>query len=191
MNYRKTNDLVLDLETTSLNPNTAILSIALVPVPKDLSVTTTDEYDTKWDYIETDSFYRNISLESCFEKDMAISASTFYWWLERNEKARRELIDTPKYEIETVLKQAKEYIQKFPDNVYIWSHKDLDTAVLRTSYRKLKINPPFDKEQMMDMRTLKLLKNVKKDDSDKEGKHIAIKDAINEAKLVHKALYQK
>lgn len=180
MNRENINHVVLDLESTSLNPNCCILSIALVPVPR------TENID--WELVESGmSFYCIVDVESCIDAGFEMSAQNFYWWLSRNEEARNHLIEGLRKPIKTTLRKLKDYLYSF-DSPYIWSHKDFDAAVLRTYYRKLEIPTPFRKEQMMDLRTLNLLSDQEIDIERNSPKHIAINDALHEAKIVKEEL---
>ena len=179
LNLDKSNidHVALDVETTSLRTDCCILSIAVVPV-----------IDERESVIQANSYYEIIELQSCLDEDMIISADTFYWWLNQSEEARQEIDSDIKRAIDQALVSLAAYIKQFYD-CYIWSHKDIDAAVARTAYRKLGMTEPFDKKQMMDIRTLRLLSEDVTVDWDRI-EHNAFEDAWYEAVLVRKYLKQ-
>ncbi len=179
-NLKKIAHLVMDVESTSLNPNCCMLEIAMVPIPP--------SPDVNWDMVKSSmSFHNHIDLESCKKAGFEMSAKNFYWWISRNKAARKNLREGLRAKIRTVLNRAIKYLRKF-DEPYIWSHKDFDAAALRTAYRKLDIDTPFKKEQLMDLRTSNYQSPPTPDIERKTPKHIALNDAIHEAKIVRKQL---
>lgn len=69
---------MLDLETLGNKSNSAILSIGAV------------EFDIETGEIDLE-FYERVDLQSCLDAGLIVNGSTFYWWLQQNDNARKEI----------------------------------------------------------------------------------------------------
>ena len=72
------NNIMLDIETLGDVSYSSILSIGAVK----FDINTGETGDT---------FYVTVDLQSCLDAGLIITASTFNWWLEKDEAARNSL----------------------------------------------------------------------------------------------------
>ncbi len=140
MNEKKLGHLMLDLETLGNKSNSAILSIGAV------------EFD-----IETGEtgreFYERIDLQSCLDKGLIVNSSTIYWWLEQNEKARKE-VSKGGNNLEIVLRNLHLFMNTL-GNFQIWGNGvRFDVGILEDAYFACKFDIPWSFRNERDVRTL-------------------------------------
>lgn len=173
------NDIMLDLETLSTEPNAAILSIGAC------------EFNRKTAEIGR-KFYRKISLESCFELGLEASASTICWWMTQDEAARKEAF-SGKLDIKTGLQALnfwlhgrKPWAKKVPSPHFIWANSPaFDLTIIRNAFRKADVEsllPIYRNER--DMRTLRDLCPDYEMPEFEGIAHNALHDAIYQARVV-------
>ena len=134
--------VMLDLETMGNKSNTAIISIGAVEFNIDTGET-------------GDEFYTRVDLQSCLDIGLKINASTVYWWLTQNEKARQEVAKGGE-NIKIALEAFNDWFKKLGDKVKIWGNGArfdigiLEDAYVACGYQKM----PWHFRAEMDLRTL-------------------------------------
>jgi hypothetical protein len=112
--------LMLDLETMGKRAGCAIVSIGAV------------EFD-----IETGKtgreFYERVGLQSCLDVGLFVEASTIYWWMQQNEKARLELCE-PAVGIYAALEKLRSFVG-FLGDYQLWGNgARFDIGILEAAY---------------------------------------------------------
>lgn len=171
-------EVMLDLETLSVNPNAAILTIGAI----------------KWNrrgpllpMRELPQFYRRIELKSCVEVGREINEGTKKWWSEQSKEAQYEVFGHPD---RIPLKQAlEEFKEWYGFSTSVWANgDDFDCVILSESARACNVEVPWKFWQTRDVRTLYDLGNVKKRDLPNNGAHNALDDCYNQIIGVKRAL---
>lgn len=122
--------IMLDLETLSLRPNAAILSIGAVKFSRDEGV--------------VDEFYRTILLESSMESGGAVDADTIRWWMKQEDNSRKEVAMgcTP---IRAALGAFSSWYRNNPQEYPIWGNgAPFDNVILREAYIREGAEAPWD-----------------------------------------------
>jgi len=136
--------VMLDLETMGNKSNTAIVSIGAVEFNIETGETGRE-------------FYQTVNLESCLDVGLKINASTLYWWLKQNERARMEICKGEKGpDIQTVLIDLQNWFQDCIEMVQVWGNGArfdigiLEDAYVACGYQKM----PWHFRDERDLRTL-------------------------------------
>lgn len=154
--------LMLDIETMGNESFSSILSIGAL------------EFD-----IETGEtgkeFYINIDLQSCMDLGLIVNASTIMWWLEQNDRARKDLTDRNALSIQEALLEFSKFCNK---DYQIWGNSArFDCGILQNAYNKAGIPIPWDFRKERCVRTLVSLKPEIKKEFQQEGTaHNALSD---------------
>ena len=158
-------DVMLDLETTGVNPGCGILSIGACTF--DLSY----------------QFYQRISPEdsNLFLKD---EIDTLRWWNKQNPATRQEAFGGTK-SLLLVLCEFEDWFSQLPaarTDINIWSNgADFDLPILKAAYMIFDKEVPWAPYSGRCHRTLKnLLPHVKAPTN--ANKHNALEDAISQAR---------
>ena len=156
-------NVMLDIETMGTGPTAAIVSIGAA------------KFDAN-DIIET--FSVNVDLQSCLDHGLTMDAGTVYWWMNREDAARRSLMSQ--------CKPMEEALQTFADWIDVGSNVwgngcDFDNVILANAYRSCGMDLPFAFFRNRCYRTLKSLHpNVQ---MIRVGvAHNALDDAVGQAK---------
>lgn len=111
---------MLDLETMGNKSNSAILSIGAVEFNIETGETGKE-------------FYERINLQSCLDKGLIVNASTIYWWLQQNEKARKE-VSMGGEDLASVLSRLQMFMNTL-GNFQIWGNGvRFDVGILEDAY---------------------------------------------------------
>jgi hypothetical protein len=134
--------VMLDLETMGKRSNSAIISIGAV------------EFNINTGEIGNE-FYTRVDLQSCLDVGLKINASTVYWWLTQNEKARQEVAKGGN-NIATALLAFENWYSKLNDDIQLWGNGSrfdigmLEDAYIACGYHKM----PWNFRNERDLRTL-------------------------------------
>lgn len=137
-------DVMLDLETLSSKPNAAVVSIGAVAFNKD--------------GVAREGFYEVLDVEDQELKGRHISASTFKWWTQQSEQARKVFAETPS-KTPMALARFEAYLYGLTSDVHarrIWGYgSTFDNVVLRSLYESYGMKAPWTYRGDMCYRTLK------------------------------------
>ncbi len=186
------NHIMVDLETMGLSSNTAILSIgACVFNP------------FKWETpAKNEIFEINVDLQDCINAGLKVDASTLFWWMKQSKAAQDRLLQRPfllntaLYEFSQFFKGVGNYDRGVADRgVFAWGHgAAFDIPILENAFStptignkpKLILDVPWRFANVRDTRTIFDLASVRVDHS-KGTAHVAVHDAINQARTVCEA----
>ena len=166
-------DVMLDLETTGVNPGCGILSIG---------ATTFD--------LEK-SYYVKIDNASCIALGLVNEPSTMAWWAKQNPAAREEAFSgrTPIRQALVEFFTWYSSINRDKKATYIWGNgADFDLPILKAAYSLHSMDVPWSPFNGRCYRTLKNLYHQIQPDSFEGVKHTALADAIHQAKHARKIL---
>lgn len=169
------NDVMLDLETMSTNPNAAIIAIGAVAFNKSNGV--------------VDKFYVQINLDSAIQSGGWVDGSTVTWWLKQSEEARSCFFSNENApHLMDALSRFSEFYKKHGGMV--WGNGAMfDNSILGNSYKRCGLDIPWKFWNDMCYRTVK---NMNKHISlDRVGTyHNAVDDAESQALHLIKILNQ-
>jgi hypothetical protein len=118
MNYT---DVMLDLETLGNKSNSPILSIGAV------------EFNIKTGEIGRE-FYTTVDLQSCLDVGLKVNGSTFYWWMQQSDAARKAVCE-PGYDLQLALRKFEVWIQGRTEKINIWGNgARFDIGLLEDAY---------------------------------------------------------
>jgi hypothetical protein len=164
--------LMIDLETMGARPGCAIVAIGAV------------EFD-----IDTGgfgrSFYERVDLQSCLDVGLFVEASTVYWWLQQDEKARQEIAKGG-IEIGIALSKLGSFMLDL-DDFQIWGNGAsfdfgiLEAAVFACRYKKV----PWNFRGERDVRTIVSIAPYMKENYPFCGtQHNALDDCIHQISYI-------
>jgi len=133
--------VMLDLETLGNKSNSAILSIGAVEFNIETGETGFE-------------FYERVDLQSCLNVGLIVNGSTFYWWLQQNEKARKEICKAAD-NLHNVLQKLNTYFAICGD-FQLWGNGlTFDVSILENAYVKFGVQVmPWQFRNERDVRTL-------------------------------------
>jgi hypothetical protein len=138
MNYI---DVMLDLETMGNRSNTAIVSIGAV----EFNIVTGETGR---------EFYKVVDLQSCLDAGLKVQASTIYWWMQQDQKAR-ERICQKGMGISDALLSFNTWMQDCVEKVRIWGNgARFDLGILEDAYVACYLDVPWYFRSERDVRTL-------------------------------------
>lgn len=156
-------DITIDLETTSLAPTAAIMSVGAVAWKR---------YDEESPFfgrgdglLRYPTFSAHVDLRSCFVEGFTFDQSTAEWWSHQSEKAKQALLDyddgdNPCLPIDIVIADLlgwiKDDVQEAlgDTELCLWAQgTDFDIAILRYACYKLGIKFTIKHTQFRDHRT--------------------------------------
>ena len=146
---KQANHVMIDLETMSTHPDTAIVSIGAVV------------FDPRANLVTDKTFYQELDWESQdFEYDRVISKDTQEWWTKQSKTARKALNGTK--DLKESLEEFIEWImQVCPDDVKVWGNgPNFDIAILESAFRVTALNPPWRFWNVRCCRTIKDMFNA-------------------------------
>jgi hypothetical protein len=169
-------DLMIDLETMSMDPNAAIVSLGAVFFDK-------EELGPK--------FYNTINLASSVKAGGKIDSNTIMWWMKQGDSARLAFVDADK-PIALVLTGFQEFLRAVcsSEDVRIWGNgAAFDNVLLRQAYMRLGWRAPWLYKHDCCYRTLKVLyPDIVADEPEGNVHHNALSDAIYQATHLQKIL---
>ena len=171
-------EVMIDLETLSVLPNSIIVTIGAVKFNRDNTVKSLQNCDT---------FYRRISIASCKKVNLQSSQATLDWWDTQPKEVKYEALENPaRRSLQTVL---AEFSQWFGGSSKIWGHgDDFDCVILANAYRACNMTVPWEFWNTRDTRTLFDLANIYMKDLPQDNKHHALSDAYRQVIGVKKSL---
>jgi len=171
-------DVMIDLETLSVLPNAAILTIGAVKF---------NRYGRLQKLEDSNTFYRRIIINSCFEKGLVSSKNTESWWADQEDDVKYEALTHPD---RVPLDQAlQEFTSWFKGSRCIWGNGiDFDGVIMDSAYRACDMEKPWKFWNTRDCRTIFDLAGVKMADLPANSKHHALHDAYRQVIGVKRAL---
>jgi exodeoxyribonuclease VIII len=130
--------VMLDFETFGTSPDAVVVQVGACYF---------DKYTGKLGL----AFKRNIDAESAIRSGAIMDASTVYWWLERDPKARNSILAEPREDILQVFSDLNVFLK---DAKEIWSHATFDFVILTSTLKRLRLKPLFHYTAAKDIRTL-------------------------------------
>ena len=154
-------NVVVDIETLSLRPDAAIISIAAVPFMLDKeSLDNNDKYGytgvPAFDEMTKDiscpegyaPFYETIDATSCAMAGLAFDMDTVKFWSEMPDEAKSVIMEKPRVSIRQALEDLVAYLENLKaqhkaDELTIWIQgSDFDIPVLKNAmYKVLGLTP--------------------------------------------------
>lgn len=156
-------DISIDLETCSLCPTAAVMSIGSVAWRRDNTASPFYQLkDGKQD--PASMFSCHIDLRSMFINGFAFDEKTADWWKSKTDEAKASLLSSDSYElpcrpIDVAVKGLFEWIEDFKkeqgeQEVCLWAQgSDFDIAILRYICYKFGIDMPLPHTGFRDHRT--------------------------------------
>lgn len=143
-------EVMIDIETASTQPNAAILTIGAIKF---------NRQDQLLPLSKLKTFYRRIDLNSCENLNLRISKDTMDWWDQQNEEARYEAFTHPD---RIQLGQAlREFVDWFGDPKIVWANSPaFDCVILINAFKLCKLKAPWNFWQERDCRTFYDIKKV-------------------------------
>jgi hypothetical protein len=161
------NDLMLDLETFGVSPNSIIVQLGACYFNRE-----TGEIGK--------TFCENIDTPSAQGYGLTIDASTINWWLSQSKNAQESILKEPRTNIKIVLEQFQEFAI---DATQVWSHATFDFVILLNAYNKVGLKFPFHYRAPRDIRTLTDLANIDPKSYKMQGlEHNALEDCKHQVK---------
>lgn len=189
------NDIMLDMESLSLQHNAAILSIGAVlfdPLGNDTPETIAAGTQP-WSKVGNAprTFYCVVSLEKQVEKyGRHIDAGTIEWWMRQDKAARDALFadNIDRTELSVALMQLSAWAG-FVGGKMLWSHGAATDAVwLESAYRGINVRCPFHYRDVRCVRTTVALHENEPLEVPGLVEHNALDDAIYQVLRVQNAL---
>lgn len=167
-------NIVVDIETLSLQSDAAIVSIAAVPfnpygeIPKGdepVEFGVFDVYCRDKDCgtcIITDEgyFYEVVNATSCALCGMDFEKNTIEWWEKKNEQTKADLLNRAPMNIGEAMNALHNYLEgirnAYNAEIKIWAQgSDFDFPILKNAYRKTmkEVGLPWEHEWQRDART--------------------------------------
>lgn len=156
-------DISIDLETCSLCPTAAVMSIGAVAWRRDN--TASPFYNLKGGKQDPASVFScHIDLRSMFINGFAFDEKTAEWWKTKTDEAKASLLSSDSYElpcrpIDVAVKDLFEWAQDFKkeqgeQDICLWAQgSDFDIAILRYICYKFGIDMPLPHTGFRDHRT--------------------------------------
>lgn len=168
--------VMVDLETLSVQPDAAVLSIGACAF---------DMLDKDEDITEV--FSANVSLESNVEHGRHISADTLLWWFKQSPEAQEATFHAPTISLPQALMKLTQWINGLrPMPTHVWARDpDFDIVILRQAYAAISSEFPFKYWTSRSVRTIVELAYPNHDEPKFSGgvKHSAVDDAVYQAML--------
>jgi len=131
-------DIMLDLETFGNSKDSVIVQIGTC-------------YFDRYSGEIGETLCLNIDVDSSLKEGFDVWGSTLYWWMKQGDKARKSIMEEPRYAVRTAINQVNGFLKKADQ---IWSHATFDFVMLMGHFEKLGIKPSFHYRAARDLRTL-------------------------------------
>jgi exodeoxyribonuclease VIII len=172
---------MIDLETLGLTPDGVIVSIGAV------------QFDLVTGKIG-DTFYINVSAESCQQYGLKINASTVEWWLSQDQAAVNAWLQGTSESLPEALKLFNQWVSGVfsPKKPTVWSNgATFDIVLMRNAYTVTGLKCPWHFRNERDVRTLVGLAKLGRAKPPTSGRtgthHNALDDAQYQAAYCHEA----
>ena len=168
-------DIMIDIETLSVEPNALILTIAAVKFDRKTPIT---EYDS------ANVFYVRIDIDSCKKIGMHIDTSTLKWWETQSKEAKYEVFENPdRVPIREALEQLSVFLKS---SKYVWANSpNFDCVILESAFKLCKLDVPWKFWNLRDCRTIYDIFRVFR--NTKNTAHHALEDCKSQIAFLHKA----
>lgn len=168
-------NIMLDLETWGTAPGCAIRSVGAVL------------FDPHSDQIGPDTFYMNVSDESCVMAGFVVDEETVKWWEAQSQAAQDALLVDP-VGIYVVVQQFHAWFKK-NRGVFLWSQgANFDEVIWSTITRRLGQRVPWKFYDVRDTRTVYDVCGFDPRSIRRQGTyHNALDDARHQAVCVQKS----
>lgn len=160
-------DILLDLESMGLQPNSAIVGIGAV------------EFDLTKGLIGK-TFYRAVNLADATRRGCAIDSGTVAWWLAQSKSAQNAIIWST-HPLPDALREFAEFIDSCGprDEVRVWGKgPSFDNAMLAHAYWLCEMEAPWKFWNDRCCRTIMALYKQVEPDAFSGEKHNAVDDAM-------------
>ena len=162
--------MMVDLETLGTKSNAVMLSLGVVCMNADYEILSRHEWTVDWEQ------------SKCALKECSFDHSTFLWWLNQNEGARKRLREAKKLPLVQVLAA---FVAIVPDwsSIQVWGNgAGFDNPILENAFQIMGQEPPWKFWNSRCYRTLKALyKGIPLPDNAGHA-HAALDDAETQAK---------
>ena len=123
-------NVVVDVETMSLRPDAAIVSLAAVPFDPECSL-------EGMPFLE-ECFYEVVNATTCALYGMRFDMDTVSWWAARSEEEKAELLSLPPLGIGAAMESFHAFLEglkeKHGSELHIWTQgSDFDIPVLKNA----------------------------------------------------------
>ena len=168
--------VMVDLETLSVRPYAAIVSIGAVKFTVEDGI--------------LDTFYINVDGQSCKDHGLHIDPKTIEWWGKQSPEARKALTDNP----QPLIPALEEFSNFYGDNptTVIWGNGSaFDISILESAYFNTDTPIPWKPWYVQCYRTVLNLVGVSNSairKSESDTHHNALDDAISQTKTLLKIL---
>lgn len=157
---------MIDFETLSAMPNSAVLSLGAVSF---------DEDGIK------SEFYINIQRDSCIEKGLHVQQSTVDWWDTQSDEAKNALLTKPVVSLLLAMVMFSKWWRKSKCK-FIWGNgADFDIPILKSCYAVLDADTPHGSYAGRCYRTIKKIPDMPKMEKREGVHHNALDDSISQA----------
>lgn len=165
-----TNEVMIDIETMSTEPNAAILTIGAIKFSKNQVVKKLDTYD---------SFYVRITRESCTNIDCHYDPNTENWWSKQPAVARYEALENPdRVGLGEALYRLSDWMG---NSKIVWANSpNFDCIILENAYKKYNLEVPWKFWDLRDVRTLMSVAGVTRRDIPTNTQHHALHDCYRQ-----------
>lgn len=159
-------EVVLDLETMGNGNNAAIVAIGACKFAPHSTVG------------PSDTFYREVDLESSVDAGMKIDASTILWWMQQSDEARKSTFTGDRVPLGDALYQFSKW---FGEDRPVWGNgATFDNVIVRSGFAAVRLPVPW---KFWNDRCYRTMKNLRPDvKMERVGvAHNALSDAISQA----------
>lgn len=164
-----TNVCMLDLETLSLEPNAAIVSIGAVIFDRDATV-------------ETVSFHSHLSYLSLIQDGRKVSMDTIEWWMKQSEEVRKPFLSVTRIDIKNALQDFSNLYKNYAC-IELWAKpSNFDIPIITSAYQDFNVQVPWHYRAVRDLYTLINLYPQVKEPEFVGERHGADTDALHQAK---------
>lgn len=147
-------NVMLDLETYGVTPNSVILAICAIRFP----LTTKSNFFEDVDETSLnglDIFYRRIEIKTCLEKGMIIDEDTKKWWSSQKDSIKQEILyNKDRVSLKTAL---NDFIMWYnlTGVKELWANSPaFDCVIMENAFSKCGLSPPWKFYETRDLRTL-------------------------------------
>jgi exodeoxyribonuclease VIII len=169
-------EVMLDLETLGVTPDSCILTIAAIKWDRKSPMKSKESCDI---------FYRKINIDTCVSLGMKIDEKTLDWWSKQPDESYNEAFD--KNDRVCITDALLDFFDWYGFSKNIWSNgDDFDCVIINEYARKLGVKTPWKYWETRDVRTLLDLGGVKY----KGVLHNAVDDCYSQIIACKKALYK-
>ena len=159
-------NIVVDVETLSLESDAAIVSIAAVPFNPnvdDVNIFSVFEVQMDGSGESLGEFYEVVNATSCALQGMHIDMETVHWWSRQKPEAKAELLSRQPLNIGEAMNAFHNYLEgmkkAYDADIVVWAQgADFDFPKIRNAYNKCLngVNRPWNYRDVRDARSIVL-----------------------------------